>query len=279
VATGESSVTSIPTTPIESRDFNGAAASKKQRRVTYHHEAILKHQAKKAAQSEGPRYWSEYDHPEDGSDDGNAYYLYIDPDASDKFLGQETAEYVYGRLRALFRKPKHTPTKDEESQTRPLLAHTLEEDEVSSSPTSTDDETPRLRMPTPRTYGTTSRSLSITQRRSFSTYTPILDPTSAAITPPPSASSRLFIAALALTSSAVICVIIGTLAATGRHKLRGEVDAGILFGVVASLFFALVGMVSVVTGRERLSIIHWLIISTVFIAVCIADGALIGFVV
>ncbi|KAF2431788.1 hypothetical protein EJ08DRAFT_695941 [Tothia fuscella] len=260
VVTGESSVTSVPTTPIGSQDFDATAPQKKQRRVTYQQEAILRDQASKATHGKGPRYWSEYDHPEDGSDDENGYYLYIDSTASDKFLGQETAEYLYARLKKIFRKHDHSLTVDEEN---PLLASPFG-DEISSSPTDTEDERPKKRnLPKVRTYGTTLPNAP--NQRVFSTYSTLLDLASVNVTSPPPSSYRLHIASLSLAASAIICVIIGTLAATGRNRLRGEVDAGILFGVVSSLFFALVGMVSVVTARESMTAIKWVIVSAVFI--------------
>src|SRR5690242_14117003 len=48
---------------------------------------------------EPQRYWNEYDHPED-EDEG--YYIYVDPNASVKFPGQETLEAWTKKTRRLF---------------------------------------------------------------------------------------------------------------------------------------------------------------------------------
>ncbi|OCL14007.1 hypothetical protein AOQ84DRAFT_281997, partial [Glonium stellatum] len=48
------------------------------------------------------RYWNEYDHPEDGSDD-EAYFIYIDPTASTAFPGQETLAKWAQKTKRLFR--------------------------------------------------------------------------------------------------------------------------------------------------------------------------------
>jgi len=276
VATGESSAASIPTTPTESQEFSAAMLPKKQRRVNYHQEALLKHEAI-VSQSKSPRYWSEYDHPEEGSGDENAYYLYVDPNASDKFLGQRTAERLYTKLKDLFNKQKQPAPEDEES--RPLLSPHNEEEEE-STPTDTDEDAPRPRRSKNRSYGTAAHVPGQKKpARKFSAYKALLDPASSTAVPAPSTSYRLLITSLTLAASAVICVIIATLAATGRKRQRGEVDAGVLFGVVASLFFALVGMVSVVTSREGVRLVSWLVVSLVFVTVCVADGMLIGWLV
>jgi len=49
-------------------------------------------------------------------------------------------------------------------------------------------------------------------------------------------------AALSLAASLVILVVAYLLAATGRHKLATEVDAGVVFAIASSLVFAIVGI-------------------------------------
>jgi hypothetical protein len=267
VATGESSATSVPTTPVESREFGGQVgvgpSKKKKKKVSYHQDALLNDL--KIPQT---RYWNEYDHPEDGSDDDNGYYIYCDPNASDKFPGQETAENFFAKVKALFVRPK---PRDEESQSL-LSPHSTDD---STTLTSSDDET-RVQHLSPaikRKEGKKVRSSS----GSYGTITATTRPSLDIITAYP--SPRLLITILSFIASTIISLIIATLAATGKKKLIGEVDAGILLGVVGSLFFALVGMVSVVTGSEKLGIVRWTIIGTVFAAICIADGVLVGWVV
>jgi hypothetical protein len=270
VATGESSVTSVPTTPIESRDFNGGLQIKKHK-LKFHQKPLLTNQPEQ-------RYWNEYDNPEDASGDENGYYIYVDPNASEKFMGQETIEKLYAKLKAMFRNNKNQAPEDEEC--RPILSPHLD-DEVDSSPTDSDNDSPKVRWPKNYSYGTVPRDAAQNNGpdRRFSTYKALFDPTSSRAVAAPLSSYRLLLATMTMSSSAVICIIITTLAATGRKRQRGEVDAVVLFGVIMSLFFALVGMVSVLTSRQQMSLIKWILFSALFIVVCVADGALVGWVV
>lgn len=265
VATGESSVTSGPSTPIESPAFGCHLAhgpSKKKKKVSYHQDALRKDAA---VQIQETRYWNEYDYPEDGSDDENGYYIYVDPNATHKLPGQKTAEYLVARVQALFVKPK---PRDEESQS--LLSPRPSDDSTSSD----DDRQDHILSPAAnRTKRNIIRGSSDSYGTIMATSIPSLDIVSAHSSP------RLLITMLSFTSSTIILLIVATLAATGKKKLIGEVDAGILLGVVGSLFFAFVGLVSVVTWRgQQLGIVRWTIIGTVFTTICIAAGLLIGWV-
>jgi hypothetical protein len=264
IGTGDSSATSVPTTPVESRSFGGHVKKKK---VSYHQDALLKDIA--ALKIPETRYWNEYDHPEDGSDNENGYYIYMDPNASHKMPGQEAAENFFARLKALFVKPRPL---DLESQSL-LSPHPSDN---SSSPTSSDDDANVQIL----SAAAKKRKQRQKQHGSSSTYGSIMpsSTTSPGVASRP-VSPRLFITTLSFIASTFICLIIATLAATGKKKLIGKVDAGILFGVVGSLFFALVGMVSVVTSHEHLGIVQWTVIGIFFTAICIADGVLVGWVV
>lgn len=55
----------------------------------------------------------------------------------------------------------------------------------------------------------------------------------------------------ALTCSAALCVVAVVLVATGRHRLRLEVDAGATVGVVASLCCAAAGLGCMLARRQR----------------------------
>jgi hypothetical protein len=273
VATGASSVTSIPTTPIEPREFGAAFSPRRQSRAKPSRKARLENRTRKVSEPPSTRYWSEYDHPEDASGDENGYYIYVDPDASDKYPGQETFEYVYAKLKGLLNRNNQKAAEDEES--RPILSPQIDDDALSLSPTESESGA-KPRWPAAQSYGAIPRDISGPQ---FATYTALYNRSSSGVLANPLSSHRLLLASFTLSSSAVICIIVATLAATGRKKQRGEVDAGVVFGIVTSLFFALVGMVSVLTARESMSMIKWFIVSAVFIAVCIADGALIGWIV
>ena len=173
-------------------------------------------------------------------------------------------------------------TDEERPLITPLTPVLDEEEEPSSSPTDSEDESPAKRklLGWRRNYGScnpaSSNGYNPKQRFALGTlFTPDSDLVDV---PTPSASYRLLITSLSLTASAVLCIVVATLAATGRRKLKGEVDAGIVLGVVTSLFFALVGMVSVVTAREGIGIANWVVVGVCFTLCCIGDGVLIGWV-
>ncbi|QDS76492.1 hypothetical protein FKW77_005284 [Venturia effusa] len=267
VATGESSVTSGPSTPVEDTSFvdrlkNGH--TRKGKTVSYHQDASLKGPSNlKISET---RYWNEYDHPEDGSDDDNGYYIYTDPDATRKWPGQSMVENMAAKVRSLFMTPR---PEDEES--RCILSEHASSEEP-TSPTSSDDD-----------YRARNLFSAATQRQqrktkgpsaAYGTFNDISIPSLDIVSsyPPP----RLLIMTLSFAASTLITLIIGILAATGKKKLMGEVDVGIVLGVMGSLVFALVGMVSVVTIHEQMGFVKWTVIGIVFTAICITDGIMVG---
>jgi hypothetical protein len=164
------------------------------------------------------KYWSEYDHPEDGSDAGDGYYLYIDPNERSSF------ELFFDKLARLFsRKPK-----SEDDILPPSPSIGADEDEESSS----DEGARLLSRNGPKTYGAMPAFPAHPQRVYDQTYSQSVEP------------SPLLpqFAALSLAASLVILVVAYLLAATGRHKLATEVDAGVVFAIASSLVFAIVGI-------------------------------------
>lgn len=75
-------------------------------------------------------------------------------------------------------------------------------------------------------------------------------------------------------ASIVLLAIAGTLVATGKKKLRVEVDAAVLVGVLASLFFATLGIGTVLYREERLSWLHRALVGLAFVGVCFLNGIL-----
>lgn len=270
----ESSATSAPGTPMLERDNSSGLptiAERKKKTVTIDETDFERPSRRKRKET---RYWSEYDNPSD--DDTNAYYIYIDSDKEEKWLGQETAQRVSKFFRTMFSKDAaiEDMADEERGLLRPLTE--VEEDDASSS---SDTESPGKntgglfgRKQKRNGYGT----LSTNQRKPSARLTDLLLPPAQEATP--STSSRLLISTLSLTASSILCILILTLAMTGRKKQKGEVDAGVLFGVVASLFFALVGLTSVLTARENIGLVNWVVVGGVFCAVCLVDGVLVGWV-
>jgi len=75
-------------------------------------------------------------------------------------------------------------------------------------------------------------------------------------------------------ASVLLLLIACLLVATGKKKLRVEVDAGVLVGVIASLFFATVGYAAMLNREEVLSWTHRGLVGMTFAIICVANGML-----
>ncbi|KAF2479855.1 hypothetical protein BDY17DRAFT_270648 [Neohortaea acidophila] len=169
-------------------------------------------------------YWNEYDDPEDGGD--GAYIIYIDPNA------KSALDTFFEKLTAVFRRGGKTQTDNEHGSL--LSPHVDDDDDLSS-----DDQTP------PSTkYGTLSTSTN-THR---SSQIPSHWTTQAPPAPAPAAAAFPRITAICLSASVAILIVAYILASTAKHKYATEVDAGVLFAVVCSLVFAVVGFMTVRSG-------------------------------
>jgi hypothetical protein len=194
------------------------------------------------------KYWSEYDHPEDGSDAGDAYVIYIDPNE------RSSISIFFEKLSKVFsRKPK-----DEDEN---LLSPTTTHDDESSS----DEDARLLSARTPKSYGSIGSRPNLQHRQSQSIYVQPYD------------NSQLIpqFAAVSLVASLVILVVAYLLAATGRHKLATEVDAGVIFAIVSSLVFAIVGVAAL--WREKdLGWISWGVACGVLLIDAVGSGGLLA---
>jgi hypothetical protein len=194
------------------------------------------------------KYWSEYDHPEDGSDAGDAYVIYVDPNE------RSSISIFFEKLSKVFsRKPK-----DEDEN---LLSPTTTHDDESSS----DEDARLLSARKPKSYGSIGSRPNLQHRHSQSMYVQPYD------------NSQLLpqFAAVSLVASLVILVVAYLLAATGRHKLATEVDAGVIFAIVSSLVFAIVGVAAL--WRERdLGWISWGVACGVLLIDAAGSGGLLA---
>ncbi|KAF2100937.1 hypothetical protein NA57DRAFT_55009 [Rhizodiscina lignyota] len=257
-------------------------------------------------------YWNEYDFP-DEEEDNSAYVLYVDPNAAVGYPGQETLEKIVHWIRNPFKHP------DEERQLLLSPTETLDispgspggDDEESSS----DEASPTVKR---RSYGTivsipspppgeedtsffthlnpfaqTKKMKKVKLRRKSAHQHQHLDPFTAEIERQFLAreSSKLRTCLTSLAASVAILVVVFVLAATGRRRQLGTVDEGIMFGVVTSLLFAMVGVGYMLSlswdgweGEDRgkhltRKRIIRAAIGILFIAICVANGSLIAFMV
>jgi heme/copper-type cytochrome/quinol oxidase subunit 4 len=90
----------------------------------------------------------------------------------------------------------------------------------------------------------------------------------------------LFHATIAcFVASAILFLIASLLMATGKHKLRVEVDVGAIIGVVSSLFFATLGLGMMLYRAEDLGWLHKSCVMATFTAICLLNGMLLVLVV
>lgn len=254
------------------------------------------------------RYWNEYDDPEDG-DDGDAYVIYVDPNAPLGYPGQAAIEKVISWMTSPFK-----PANDEE---RRML---LSSSSVEISPTDSvsgdgEDESSSDEMEMrskPRAYGTLPAPVTAPSQQKAS-WLQRLNPfagnagkkrrngsrrLSRPADPFTQELEQQFLAAesskmrhclTSLAAAVALLVVSFVLAATGRRKQRGVVDEGVLFGIVVSLLFAFagVGYLWNLSWRdfdgERRGLAHkWLlraVVALVFVGVCVADGALVAWMI
>ncbi|KAI1485677.1 hypothetical protein F5X96DRAFT_690203 [Biscogniauxia mediterranea] len=161
-------------------------------------------------------YWNEYDHGSEAGDYGydgdGGYAIYIDPEASPDFPG---LVYIKTMFAAPVDKSQHA-TADNDA---------TEDDETYAS----SDGFPNHRR------GGTARYLA---HPYYDEHDAALDRKMARYRDKVLARSVVF----AFAAAFVLLLISGMLMATGRHRLRLEVDAGVTVGCVASLFCACMGL-------------------------------------
>lgn len=227
---------------------------------------------------EAPRYWNEYDNPED--EDTGGYYIYVDPDAPVKFPGQELLESWSRRTRQLLGLKMKA---DEQS----LLS--AAEDE--SSDDDTMDESPFIRS---ANYGTIpTMNGSGPQEGYFSSlFRSLRDPnrdahalqerrsllTELETRQHKTEMTKLRFYLTCLATAVAIDLILGLMTMTSRKKERGAVDIGVLFGTICTFMLCIVALVSMKTRRERLGWIHQGAVLCIAAAVVALDVLLLSWV-
>ncbi|KAF2709315.1 hypothetical protein K504DRAFT_378598 [Pleomassaria siparia CBS 279.74] len=270
---GDSSATSVP----DLEDPPSLRAFRKKSRKPYS-DYLPSIQAE--APPERQRYWNEYDDPE-SEDDG--YYIYIDPNDTVKFPGQELIE-------------------DWMRKTKTLLGiGSIPEEGSISSPEygSSDDETAdgsRSRMP--RSYGAmeSQRQTSTHEGYFSSLFRSRRDPHRGVQLRRESERERqtllgeleignheremtkLRFYSTCLASALVIDIILSTMTATSRRKERGVVDFAIIFGTICNLLLLIVAVLSMRTRQERLGWMHQGVVLVLGVGVITADVLLLRWV-
>jgi len=220
------------------------------------------------SETQQQKYWNEYDDGSEAGDVNEPYTIYIDPDAESTFPGVKSLVYVFTQLSSGVKIPMEKvkawlSPHGALDERRPLIpdrrggystTHTnsfgTETDDASSSDFPSGYNTHYAKFPS------TSDQRLMRHHENLLFYGTVVS----------------FVAAFLLLSIAAVLFF------TGRHHLRVEVDAGVIIGVVASLFFATLGFTVMIYRWERLRLMHILCVAASFLADCILSGLLLIFV-
>jgi hypothetical protein len=210
-------------------------------------------------------YWNEYD---DGSEAENEpYTIFVTADSDSTFPGSKTFIHIVSSVKGPMEKIKGwlSPT-GSPGETRRLLANGNGNTGYFNEPNETDieDEAYASSSDFPTGYAA-----------HYATFPSITDQKLSR-----NRERLLFHATVASFAAAVIFFMIASiLIATGKHKLRVEVDVGAIIGVVASLFFGTLGFGTMLYRTEELGWLHKSSVIIAFTGICLLNGMLLVLVV
>ncbi|KAE8445285.1 hypothetical protein EG329_013523 [Mollisiaceae sp. DMI_Dod_QoI] len=215
------------------------------------------------AQPQTPRgYWNEYDNGSD-VEPNETYTIYIDPDA-ESFPGSKTFAYVFSEVKKPFEKvrgwlsPKSSP-----GERRPLLVNGNESyfNEQRSLVDATDDDDGAYASSSDFPSGYAAH---------YATFPSVHDQKLSR-----TKEDLLFRTMLGSFGASLLFLLIASiLVATGKKKLRVEVDAGVIVGIIASLCFNMAAIGAVLGRQERLTWLHRSLVTVAFIGICVFNGML-----
>ncbi|KAF8864973.1 SPX-domain-containing protein [Acephala macrosclerotiorum] len=208
-------------------------------------------------------YWNEYDHGSDVEGNEEAYTIYIDPN-EESFPGAKAFAFVFSEVKKPFEKVKDwfSPTPSSRER-RPLLANGNDSyfnEQRSTVDTDADDD---------GAYASSSDFPS-GYAAHYATFPSVTDQRHS------KAKERLlFRTMLGSFGASLLFLFIATiLVATGKKKLRLEVDAGVIVGIVASLFLNMTAIGAVLGRQQKLGWLYWSLVSVAFVGICIFNGML-----
>ncbi|SMR64034.1 unnamed protein product [Zymoseptoria tritici ST99CH_1A5] len=179
-----------------------------------------------------PRYWSEYDHPEDLDDgDANAFVIFVDPNHRSAF------DRFFDSIARLFGQHQYSDAAERQGL---LTGQTTPEDEESSDEESSDNVAAASRKRASSTFGTFSRPTSVNlsqyQAKSQQQQAPL--------------PFLAHFPSVCYAASLLLLLVAYILRTTGRHKLLREVHYGVLLCVVCSIIFTLLGFTAVIRSSS-----------------------------
>lgn len=211
-----------------------------------------------AAQQAPQTYWNEYD---DGSEaeEMEPYEIYVTADSS--YPGSNLVQFVVSQVRQPVEMVKEWwgPSKSPQER-RPLIRNgSYYAEQRGVLDTSADEDAYASSSDFPSGYVA-----------HYATFPSVNDQKSIRYR-----EKMLFRTCIANYSAAFILLLIsGVLVTTGRHRLRVEVDAGAITGVVASLFFGVMGFACMLGRSDTIGWLHWTCVVATLITICILNGML-----
>jgi len=215
------------------------------------------------AQPQTPRgYWNEYDNGSD-VEANESYTIYIDPDA-ESFPGSKTFAYVFAEVKRPFEKVKGwLSPKSSPGERQPLLVNGSESyfNGQQSPVDAADDDDGAYASSSDFPSGYAAH---------YATFPSINDQKLSR-----TKEELLFRTMCGSFGASILFLLIASiLVATGKKKLRVEVDAGVIVGIVASLCFNMAAIGAVLGRQERLTWLHRSLVTVAFVGICIFNGML-----
>ncbi|CAM1500923.1 Fc.00g100850.m01.CDS01 [Cosmosporella sp. VM-42] len=209
------------------------------------------------------KYWNEYDNGSECGSPDDEYAIYVNPDDYTSFPG---LDYVQGIFRVPMEKARRWFNLGNSPEQRPLLGANNSFVGYSSTATTTesDEEGYASSGCYPQAGYAAHYALPSVAQQKVLRYR----------------ENVLFWGTIGcFIASFILLGVAGILISTGRHKLRVEVDAGVTFGVVASLFSACSALGMTLYRRDPLPPSYKLMVWSTFVASCLLNGMLLVLVV
>lgn len=235
-----------------------------------------------------PRYWNEFDDGDEVPED-QVYAIYVHPDEQTAFPGAETVSKAFSAMYQSLGRTKrrvvswlpmqfHGHDRDhdaEEGVRRPLLGvRSRDVDDDNDDSSDTEPSIPcakfsKKRCSTGHPSTSDIRRTSLPQSHHTFKRQPVRSSHENAL-------YRTYVGCYAI--SIILLIMSAIMKASGRHKAKVQVDAGIIVGVIAALASAIVAVSLMVSREERLSWLHRGLGSTAFLVVCVGSGWLLAVV-
>lgn len=204
------------------------------------------------------RYWNEYDNGSECGSPDDEYAIYVNPDEDTSF---PILDYIQGILKVPIEKARKWLKLDKAAERQSLL--TTNDSSVSYSSTTINSESDVEGCASSQGYPSSEYATHYTLPRLSQQEVNCYH------------ENVLFWGTIGyFIASFILLAVAGILIFTGKHKLRVEVDVGVIVCVVASLLSACTGLGMTLYRRDPLSLLYRLMVWSTFAASCLLNGML-----